>query len=146
MIVKLSTIMQLASALLLITSLGTNADYLDITHRGKLNFDSKFMSDNIIISASIEDDIDTIGAGLGYRDKLYQVYYGLEINQLEQPRAFVHGFYNLNRHIYDIEALALENETVIVVGYSNLITESFGFYANYKLGSTQFNIGLRKWF
>lgn len=144
MLKSLNLALLLAVILLLVTTKST-ADYIDITHKNKLNVDTKFMTQKVIFAANIEDDFSSIGAGYGFRNKNYQVYAGLSYRDDETTAGFIHGFYESGRHVYEIDVTLIEKESLFKVGYSRLITESFGFYGKVSIKGDVY-LGVRKWF
>ena len=142
---KLSKLALCLCSLLLLTSAKLKADYLDVTYKDGLSIDTKFMAQKVIFASSIYSGVETVGLGGGYRDKHFQVYYGLNYNSNEKSGLFLHGFYKSNRHAYEAEMLARNDEVIYRVGYNYLTTESFGLYCKIDTGSGLV-AGLRKWF
>ena len=142
---KLLELKLLVSATLLLVTIHSKADYLDVTYSNKLNIDTKFMTKKIIFAASVKGDKSSIGAGVGWRDKEFQIYGGLSYRDDNSISGFLHGFYKSGRHVYEIESILIKNSSQVKFCYNKLITESFGFYGKVSTKG-KVTVGLRKWF
>lgn len=132
------------SALLLLGSFKAASTHVDVGYKEKPIIKTRFYANGVIIDA-VKADEDKIGLGFGFQKQGMQIYAGAGYKTTEEIYVFTGLDWKNERHsIMSININAIQEDYTLTVGYTYLVSETFGFVGEYNTKGETF-FGIRKW-
>lgn len=132
------------SILLLLKSLTVGATHVDIGYTTEPLIKTRFYANGVIIDAVKATD-DKIGLGFGMQKQGMQIYAGAGYKTTDEIYVFTGLDWKNERHsIMSLNVNAIREDYKLAVGYTYLVSETFGFAFEYDTKGQGY-FGIRKW-
>lgn len=136
--------LKILSVLLLLKSFTAASTHVDIGYKDEPIIKTTFHANGVIIDASKATD-DKIGLGFGFQKQGMQIYAGAGYKTTDEIYVFTGLDWKNERHsIMSARVNAIREDYKLTVGYTYLVSETFGFIAEYDTKGQTF-FGIRKW-
>lgn len=118
--------------------------HVDVGYKNEPIIKTRFYANGVIIDAVKADD-DQIGLGFGVQEKDIQFYAGAGYKTTEEIYVFTGLDWKNERHsIMSINVNAIQEDYTLTLGYTYLVSETFGLIGEYDTKGQTF-FGIRKW-
>lgn len=118
--------------------------HVDVGYKDKPIIKTRFYANGVIIDA-VKADEDKIGLGFGIQKQGMQIYVGAGYKTTEEIYVFTGLDWKNERHsIMSVNVNAIQEDYTLTVGYTYLISDTFGFVGEYDTKGQTF-FGIRKW-
>ena len=132
------------SVLLLLGSFKAESTHVDVGYKSEPIIKTRFYANGVIIDA-VKAEEDKIGVGFGIQKQGMQIYAGAGYKTTDEIYVFTGLDWKNERHsIMSINVNAIQEDYTLTVGYTYLVSETFGFVAEYDTKGQTF-FGIRKW-
>jgi hypothetical protein len=132
------------SVLLLLKSFTAASTHVDIGYTTEPLIKTRFYANGVVIDAVKATD-DKIGLGFGIQKQGMQIYAGAGYKTTDEIYVFTGLDWKNERHsIMSLNVNATQEDYTLAVGYTYLISETFGFAFEYDTKGQAY-FGIRKW-
>ena len=123
-----------------------NAGYVDVGATNEIfTISTKHYASQFVLSAE-SSNVDKIGLGLGYKNKEIEFHNGFLFYDGGYDIYSSYNYKNGRHSIYNADLIYNKEKPHLKLGFTYMITGSWGLKIEPTLGKSQIFIGTRKWF